>query len=105
MIEACKMSSAAQTGEKIVAVIPIRGADDEFKEGGHPMLGNKPLVEYTFQAAKDSQLVDRIIVSSESEAIADFCRQYSVEVPFIRPVALSESGATVTDCYFTVLTG
>jgi CMP-N,N'-diacetyllegionaminic acid synthase len=89
--------SSAEKDERIVAVIPIRGSDDEFKEGGIPMLGDRPLLEYTLQAAKDAQLLDRAIVSTDSEAIATFCRQYSVEVPFLRPIALSESTATVTD--------
>jgi CMP-N-acetylneuraminic acid synthetase len=83
--------------EKIIAVIPIRGADDEFKESPIPMLGERPLVEYTLRAAKEARLLDRVIVSTDSEAIAEFCRRYDVEVPFIRPASLSESKATVND--------
>ena len=82
---------------KIVAVIPIRGSDEEFKDDPVPMLGGKPLVGYTLLAAKEARLVDKVIVSTDSEAIADFCRQYDVEVPFIRPASLSDPSATVTD--------
>jgi CMP-N,N'-diacetyllegionaminic acid synthase len=83
--------------EKIIAVIPIRGADDEFRESAIPMLGERPFVEYTLAAAKEARLLDRIIVSTDSEALAEFCRGYDVEVPFIRPFSLGESKATVTD--------
>jgi CMP-N-acetylneuraminic acid synthetase len=83
--------------EQIIAVIPIRGSDDEFRENAVPMLGERPLVEYTLLAAKEARLLDRVIVSTDSEAIAEFCRGYDVEVPFIRPSSLSEATATVTD--------
>jgi CMP-N-acetylneuraminic acid synthetase len=83
--------------EKIIAVIPIRGSDDEFRESAIPMLGERPFVEYTLAAAKQARLLDRTIVSTDSEAIAAVCREYDIEVPFIRPSFLSESTATVTD--------
>ncbi len=83
--------------ERIIAIIPIRGSDDEFKESPSPMLGERPLVEYTLLAAKEARLLDRVIVSTDSEAVADFCRRYGVEVPFIRPASLAEPTATVTD--------
>jgi len=83
--------------ERIIAIIPIRGSDDEFKEDPIPMLGERPLVEYTLLAAKEARLLDRVIVSTDSEAIAEFCRRYDIEVPFIRPSSLSEPKATVTD--------
>jgi CMP-N-acetylneuraminic acid synthetase len=88
---------STEKNEQIVAVIPIRGLDDEFKDSPIPVLGDRPLVEYTLRAAKKARLLDRIIVSTDNEAIADFCRRYGVEVPFIRPAALSAAGASVTD--------
>lgn len=83
--------------EKTIAIIPIRGSDDEFQESPIPILGERPLVEYTLLAAKEARLLDRVIVSTDSQAIAEFCRRYDVDVPFIRPSSLSESKATVTD--------
>jgi CMP-N,N'-diacetyllegionaminic acid synthase len=83
--------------DTVVGIIPIRGSDDEFAAGPIPMLGSRPLVEYTLVAAKEARLLDRVIVSTDSEAIAEFCRRYNVDVPFVRPQSLSEPGATVTD--------
>lgn len=84
--------------EKIVAVIPIRGSDEEFKDGATPLLDGRPLIEYTLMAAKEARRLDRIIVSTESEAIAEVCRGYDgVEVPFLRPPALSEPTVPLTD--------
>ncbi len=83
--------------EKIIAIIPIRGSDAEFREGPNPLLGERPLIEYTLLAAKEARLLDRVIVSTDSQAIAEVCRQYGVEVPFLRPPRLSLPTATVTD--------
>jgi CMP-N-acetylneuraminic acid synthetase len=92
-----RLTAIKDMNEKIIAVIPIRGSDDEFTESAIPVLGQKPLVEYTLLAAKEARLLDRIIVSTDSEGIAEFCRRYDVEAPFIRPLSLSEPTATVTD--------
>ena len=83
--------------ETILAVIPIRSSDEEFRDGPSPMLGDRPLLDYTLRAAKEARLVDRVVVSTDSEAIAEVCRSYGVEVPFIRPLALSQPTASVTD--------
>lgn len=83
--------------ERIIAIIPIRGSDDEFKEGPSPLLGDRPLVEYTILAAKKARLLERVLISTDSEAISEVCRQYDVEVPFIRPGWLSARTATVTE--------
>jgi hypothetical protein len=83
--------------KSIVAIIPIRGAADEFEDGPIPLLAGRPLVDYTLMSVKESRLLDRAIVSTDDEDIAAFCRQNGVEAPFIRPPWLSESGASVTD--------
>lgn len=82
--------------EKIVAIIPIRGEDEEFANGAMPMLAGRSLIEYTLLAAKEARRVDRVIVSTDNPAIADVCRTYGVEVPFLRPPELCRRTATLT---------
>lgn len=82
---------------RIIAVIPIRGSDEEFQQDPMPLLGERPLLEYTLMAAKGARRLDRVIVSTDSEAIAEACRAYGVDVPFIRPTPLSLPTAAVTD--------
>ena len=82
--------------ETVVAVIPIRGSDEEFKDGPLPLLGGRPLIEYTLRSAKEAKRLDRIIVSTDSPAIAEACRSYEVETPFLRPAWLNEPGVTET---------
>jgi len=83
--------------ERTIGIIPIRGADDEFRDGPNPLLGGRPLLEYTLVAAREAQGLERVIVSTDSEAIAAVCRRSGVEVPFIRPAELNTPTAAVTD--------
>lgn len=82
--------------EKVIAIVPIRGSDEEFQRG-MPLLGGKPLLEYTFQAAKESRLLNRVLVSTDSPAIARACREYQAEAPFLRPASLSQPAVSETD--------
>jgi len=53
-------------------------------------LGGIPLIGHAIKAGQDSGLLDRIIVSTDDEAIADTARQLGAEVPFMRPAELAQ---------------
>lgn len=61
------------------------------------MLGSKPLLQYTAEAAKDSRLLSDVIVSTDSEQIATAAKNWGIEVPFIRPSLLATDSATSID--------
>ena len=48
-------------------------------------LAGKPLIQYTFDAVSNCEHLDRVILSTDSEEIADFGRRSGIEVPFVRP--------------------
>ncbi len=73
-----------------VAVIPARGGSKGLPRKNLRLLAGKPLVAYTIEAAKASSYVDRVIVSTEDEEIAETARKYGAEVPFLRPKELAE---------------
>jgi N-acylneuraminate cytidylyltransferase/CMP-N,N'-diacetyllegionaminic acid synthase len=54
----------------------------------------KPLIAWTIEAAKNSKLVTRVIVSTEDKKIAAVSRKYGAEVPFIRPAEFATDTAT-----------
>jgi CMP-N-acetylneuraminic acid synthetase len=56
-----------------------------------PLLG-KPLLAYAVCAAAASRL-DRVLVSTEDEAIAAVARRFGAEAPFLRPPHLAEDFA------------
>ena len=83
--------------ERIIALIPVSGADPEFAEGRMPTLQGRPLIQYTLRAAREATLIDRVIVSTDSQQIADACHDYGVEAPFLRPLNLANPEAPITE--------
>ena len=53
-------------------------------------LAGRTLLDYTAAAAHGSGVIDRIVLSTDSDDIADAGRQAGMEVPFIRPSALAQ---------------
>ena len=60
-------------------------------------LGDKPLLQYTAEAAKQARLISETIISTDSEEIAKVAEQLGIEVPFIRPAALATDTASSID--------
>ena len=56
-------------------------------------LGGRPLISHTFQAAGESKILDRIILSTDSPEIAEVGRNTGIEVPFMRPKELAGDAA------------
>lgn len=75
--------------KKILCTICARGGSKGVKNKNiRPLLG-KPLISYSIQQALRWGKAKRIIVSTDSEKIAQIARKYGAEVPFIRPARLS----------------
>ena len=74
---------------KTVAIIPLRGSDREAQTTPDALLGGKPALAYTIEAARQAACLDRIIVSTDSAAVAEVARQYGADVPFLRPAELA----------------
>lgn len=68
-----------------IALIPARGGSKRIANKNIRMLQNHPLIAYTISAATQSGVFRRVIVSTESEEIADIARAYGAEIPFLRP--------------------
>lgn len=79
---------------EILGFIPARGGSERVPGKNIRLLNGKPLIAYTIEAARQSKHVNRIIVSTDSERIAETARKFGAEVPFFRPEAISESGST-----------
>jgi len=56
-------------------------------------LDGKPLIAWSIEHAFAVQKIERIIVSTDSEEIAEIARQYGAEVPFIRPSELAQDSS------------
>ena len=73
----------------IVAVIFARGGSKGLPGKNVRMLAGKPLIAWAIDHAKSIVRVRRVIVSTDSEEIADIARKYGAEVPFMRPTELA----------------
>jgi len=73
----------------IVAIIPARAGSKSVHDKNIALLSGHPLIAYSIAAAKCSSLIERVIVSTDSERYASIAIQYGAEVPFLRPAELS----------------
>ncbi|NQV77510.1 MAG: acylneuraminate cytidylyltransferase family protein [Lutibacter sp.] len=84
-------------GKKVLAYIPARSGSKGIPHKNIKLIAGLPLISYSIKAAQQSQFVDRIIVSTDSEEYAKLCKQYGAEVPFLRPQELATDDADETD--------
>ncbi len=75
---------------KIIAIIPARGGSKSIPRKNLKLLNGKPLISYIIETAKQIDLINRVIVSSEDEEIRNVAKKYGAEVPFIRPKELAQ---------------
>lgn len=73
----------------VVAIIGARGGSKGLPRKNIRQLAGKPLIAWTIEAAKSCTLVDRVLVSTDEEEIAEIARAYGAEIPFIRPPELA----------------
>ncbi len=74
---------------RCLAIIPARGGSKGIPLKNIVPLGGKPLIAHTIEAAKMASSIQRVVVSTESQEIAQVARQYGAEVPFLRPAELA----------------
>ena len=74
---------------KVLGIITARGGSKGVPGKNLKLLAGKPLLAYTIDAASHCAALDRVILSTEDEAIATAGRAMGCEVPFTRPAELS----------------
>src|SRR3989344_749868 len=70
---------------RILALIPARGGSKGVPGKNIRLLAGAPLIAHSIRAAQESNYIDRVIVSTDDEKIAEVARIYGAEVPFLRP--------------------
>ncbi len=83
----------------MIAFIPARGGSKGVPGKNIKDICGKPLIAWTIEAAKKAKGIDRVIVTTDDEAIAAVAREYGAEVPFMRPADLSSDTASAIDVY------
>ncbi len=79
---------------EVLALIPARGGSKGIPRKNIRLFAGYPLISWSIAAAKQSDLVTRIIVSTDDEEIAAVAREYGAEIPFLRPNELAQDKTT-----------
>ncbi len=87
----------------IIGVIPARGGSKGVKSKNILDLGGKPVIGHTIEAAQKAKTLDKVIVSTDSEEIADVVRQhYDVEI-IMRPSELALDDSPIEEALLHVV--
>jgi CMP-N,N'-diacetyllegionaminic acid synthase len=80
-----------------LGLIPARAGSKGVPEKNSRVFGDRPLIAHSIDSAVASRMFERVIVSTDSEQIAQIAREYGAEVPWLRPSELATDAARVTD--------
>ena len=75
--------------QHVLAVVTARGGSKGLPGKNLRELGGKPLIAWTIEAGLQSRRIDRLILSTDDEEIAEVGRRFGADVPFIRPAELA----------------
>lgn len=84
-------------GLAAVALVPGRSGSERVPGKNVRPLAGHPLIAYSIAAARECELFDAVVVSTDSEEIAEVARRYGAEVPGLRPVELAGSSSPDLD--------
>jgi N-acylneuraminate cytidylyltransferase len=80
-----------------LAVIPARGGSKRIPRKNIREFAGKPMIAYSIECALESGLFGRVIVSTDDEEISQVARDCGAEVPFVRPVEISDDHTGTTE--------
>lgn len=69
----------------IIGLIPARGGSKGLPRKNLTPLADRPLIEYTFDAALAATTLDRVIVSTDDDDVIQLAKDAGIDVPFVRP--------------------
>ena len=84
-------------GQSVLAIIPARGGSKGLPgKNIRPMCG-KPLIGWTITKAKKCRYLDKILVTTDDQEIADIALSFGASVPFLRPAEFSSDTSSTYD--------
>lgn len=89
--------------EDTIAIITARGGSKRIPKKNIKMFCGKPIIAYSIEAALKSGVFSEVMVSTDSQEIAEISRKYGARVPFMRSEATAGDYATTSDVLLEVL--
>lgn len=87
----------------VLAVIPARSGSKGLKNKNLRVLKGKNLVVWPIEAALKSNVIDRIVCSTDSSEIASIAQKHGAQVPFLRPANLALDTTPTSDVILHVI--
>ncbi len=87
---------------KILAIIPARGGSKSIPRKNLRLLGEKPLLSYAIETALSTKIINKVLVSTEDEEIAEFAKIYGIEIVH-RPKFLAKDDTPLDPVVFHAL--
>lgn len=91
------------TNMKNIAIITARGGSKRIPGKNIKEFCGKPILAYSIEAALKSGLFDEVMVSTDSNEIAEVAVQYGAKIPFMRSERTSDDFATTSDVLLEVI--
>ena len=79
---------------RVVALIPARGGSKGIPNKNIKPFCGVPLINYSIKLANECELIDDVVVTTDSDKIASIAKKYGASVPFIRPSEISQDEST-----------
>ncbi len=79
---------------KIIALIPARSGSKGVRNKNIRDLGGRSILEWSMAACFRSKLIEKTIVSTDSDDYATLARKFGAEAPFLRPAEISTDNST-----------
>jgi CMP-N,N'-diacetyllegionaminic acid synthase len=86
----------------ILAIIPARGGSKGVPGKNIKLLAGKPLITYSIEAAIESEYINRVVVSTDDDEVAQVSKRYGAEV-IKRPGKLAQDDSLTIDAVIHVL--
>lgn len=87
----------------IIAIITARGGSKRIPKKNIKDFMGKPMIAYAIEAAIKSEVFDEVMVSTDSEEIAETSKKYGAKVPFLRSAKTASDSATTFDALDEVI--
>jgi len=84
---------------EVLALVPARGRSKGLPRKNLQPMAGIPLVGHAILHGREAQSIDRVVVSTDDEEIAEVAREWGADVPFLRPAALSEDESPDIDAF------
>ena len=89
--------------KKVIAIIPARSGSKRIPKKNIIDFMGKPMIAWTIEAARESKIFYDVLVSTDSEEIANLSRRFGASAPFLRDAKDADDITPVSEATINAL--